>query len=225
MSALLEEVAPGVFRAAKREASGWEQAMHVLRLEGGSLLVHSATRLGGEAMEELRALGEVRWLLAPNHFHHLGLSAYREAFPEARVVASATATRRLRAKGYDVTPLADVDLGLPAGASVLVAEGTKNGEVVVSWPTPGGRLWIVCDAFFNVPSLRGATGVLLRALGVGPGLAIGRTFHWVGIDDRRVYRAWLERALEQEAPDALSFSHGESLAHGRSALAALARGL
>ncbi|MBX3232254.1 MAG: hypothetical protein KIT84_18925 [Labilithrix sp.] len=207
----IKELFPGVYRAARPQPNGWENAMYVLRLADGSLLVHSATRLGAGAFDELRALGDVRWLLAPNHYHHVGIPAYREAFPAARVIASATAARRLRAKGHEVTTLDTAGVALPGGASFLVGEGTKNGETFVSWPTPEGRVWLVCDAFFNVPSLTRASGAILRALRTGPGLAIGQTFCWVGVGEKKVYRAWLEGALEREPPKQLLFSHGAPL--------------
>ncbi|MFO0676525.1 MAG: hypothetical protein U0169_08325 [Polyangiaceae bacterium] len=207
----LQAVAPDVFRATRPQSYGWENAMYVLRLADGSLLVHSATDLGEGTFEAIRKLGDVRWLFAPNHFHHLGIPAYRRVFPGARAIAAPGAVKRLRAKGVDAVGLDTVDVPLPAGAGFLVAEGTKSGETILVWPGEGGPTWIVCDAFFNVPSLSGFPGAVLRALRTGPGLALGKTFEWLVIGDRERYRSWIHGALDAGPPARMFFSHGEPL--------------
>ena len=63
----------------------------VVRLDDGSLLLHSPAPPTDELAEQLRALGPVRWLVVPNCFHHLGTPAAAERFPEAQVVGPASA--------------------------------------------------------------------------------------------------------------------------------------
>lgn len=69
----------------------------VVRLEDGSLLLHSPAPLTDALAEQLRALGPVRWLVVPNCFHHLGTPAAAALFPEAVVVGPASALRRNKA--------------------------------------------------------------------------------------------------------------------------------
>lgn len=66
----------------------------VLRLEDGGLLVHSPPEPTDELCAELRALGEVRWLVVPNCFHHLGAQASAARFPSAKLVGPASARAR-----------------------------------------------------------------------------------------------------------------------------------
>lgn len=66
----------------------------VLRLEDGSLLMHSPAPASDALREELRSLGTVRWLVIPNCFHHLGTPAAAAQFPDAQVVAPASALPR-----------------------------------------------------------------------------------------------------------------------------------
>jgi hypothetical protein len=66
----------------------------VVRLDDGSLLLHSPAPPTDELAEELRALGPVRWLVVPNCFHHLGTPGAAAYFPEARVVGPASALPR-----------------------------------------------------------------------------------------------------------------------------------
>lgn len=69
----------------------------VLRLEDGGLLLHTPAPPTDAFAEELRALGPVRWLVVPNCWHHLGTPAAAAFFPEAQVVAPASALSRNKA--------------------------------------------------------------------------------------------------------------------------------
>lgn len=69
----------------------------VLRLDDGSLLLHSPAPTTEAIAAQLQRLGPVRWLVVPNCFHHLGTPAAAEQFPEAHVVAPASALKRNKA--------------------------------------------------------------------------------------------------------------------------------
>lgn len=66
----------------------------VVRLDDGSLLLHTPAPPTDALTEELRALGPVRWLLVPNCWHHLATPATFVRFPEAQVVGPASALKR-----------------------------------------------------------------------------------------------------------------------------------
>src|SRR5499427_2243002 len=66
----------------------------VVRLDDGSLLLHSPAPPTDALAEQLRALGPVRWLVVPNCWHHLGTPAAATHFPEAQVVGPASALGR-----------------------------------------------------------------------------------------------------------------------------------
>jgi hypothetical protein len=76
--------------------SGIQQRVRttVVRLDDGSLLLHSPAPPTAAFAEQLRALGRVRWLVVPNCFHHLGTPAAAAHFPEAQVVGPSSALRR-----------------------------------------------------------------------------------------------------------------------------------
>ncbi len=63
----------------------------VVRLDDGSLLLHTPAPPTDALAEQLRALGPVRWLVVPNCWHHLGAPAAAAHFPEAQVVGPASA--------------------------------------------------------------------------------------------------------------------------------------
>src|SRR6188768_3138599 len=66
----------------------------VVRLDDGSLLLHTPAPPTDALAEELRALGPVRWLVVPNCWHHLGTPAAAAHFPEATLVGPASALDR-----------------------------------------------------------------------------------------------------------------------------------
>jgi len=74
----------------------------VVRLEDGSLLLHTPAPPTDALAEELGALGPVRWLVVPNCWHHLGAPAAAERFRDARLVGPASALRRNPALRLDL---------------------------------------------------------------------------------------------------------------------------
>jgi hypothetical protein len=66
----------------------------VVRLSGGALWVHSPCQPSDEVCAALDTLGEVRWIVVPNRFHHLQAPATAARYPKARVVGPKTAELR-----------------------------------------------------------------------------------------------------------------------------------
>jgi len=207
-----QPIIDGVWSAEKRTAQGWSLRATAVRLADGGLLVVSPTRgLGDDAHAELAALGAPAALLAPNHYHYLGLAEWRERYPDARAFASEIAQARVRAKsGLDVEPLDALRPRLRAECELLEPDGTRAGEVWVTAPAPNGVAWIVADAFFHAAeSPTGFTGWFLRRTKTVPGLCLGWTFLKLGLRDRRAYKRWLDERLENAPPAMMIFAHGE----------------
>lgn len=66
----------------------------VVRLDDGSLWVHSPPEPTDEVRRALDELGEVRWLVVPNKFHHLQAPACARAYPEATVIGPRSVLER-----------------------------------------------------------------------------------------------------------------------------------
>lgn len=154
--------------------------------------------------------GVARVLVAPNHFHHLAIAKYRMAFPDVMVVASDGAQPRLKKKGHELRPLSDAKL--PDGVRLLPAEGVKTGETWMVVERDGDKVLVVGDAFFNVETpCTGFEGFMLRRLRTVSGLKLGRTYEWLAIGDKAVYRKWALDTIEREKPTAIAFAHGSPL--------------
>ncbi|TAM78182.1 DUF4336 domain-containing protein [bacterium] len=88
----LDQLADGLWIATMpiRFAGAWfPHTMTVVRLDDGSLLVHSPCRPSPQLHEGLLALGPVAHVVAPNWFHDLYLREYRQAYPQAILWAPA----------------------------------------------------------------------------------------------------------------------------------------
>jgi hypothetical protein len=62
--------------------------MTVIRLADGGLWVHSPLRLTPERRQAVDALGPVRFLVAPNKYHHLFIGDWMAAYPHAQSYAA-----------------------------------------------------------------------------------------------------------------------------------------
>ena len=71
----------------------------VIRLNDNSLFILSPIKLTSDICNEMNALGEVKYLVSPNHLHHLNMGDWKQAYPKAKLYASP----RLIPKRKDLT--------------------------------------------------------------------------------------------------------------------------
>ena len=181
------------------------------RLIDDRLGVFSPVRgLGADAHAALAALGRPALLVAPNHFHNLGLAEYADAHPGSVIVTTAVAAPRTRAKcKREVEDDTRLSAALPEHISLLVPPDTRTGELWLSVRSARARAWIVGDAFLNIAKTPlSPIGLVLKALACSPGLRISTSFRWL-LRDRTAYRRWLLAKLEEERPTILIPCHGD----------------
>jgi len=80
--------------------------MTVVRFANGKLWIHSPVRFGPEVREQIAALGEVAWIVAPNRAHHMFMAKCKQAFPDARLYG-APGLQRKRPDLANLHPLED----------------------------------------------------------------------------------------------------------------------
>lgn len=185
--------------------------MTVVRLQDGSLFLHSPVQLDDPTRTALDQLGEVRHVVAPSKVHHFFVGAYR-AYPNARLYAAPGLAEKRRDLQFDAVlsdtvapPWHDeIDQHLFAGAE-------RMNEVV--FVHRSSRSLLLTDLAFNVQA--GKTGGarffywLAGAAGrFGPHRLV-RTL----IRDRAAARASLERILSWDF-NRVIVTHGEVLEHG-----------
>ena len=187
----------GIYTAVK---GGLRCTAIVLR-DGSVCLFSPVAGLGDAAKDSLRQIGEVRFLLAPNHYHNKAITEYVQAFPSAVLCAPEAAIPRLeKITGLRPHPTDDLATSLDDSAALLSPEGLKTGEVWLCIRSTGGTAWCVVDAFCG-PKTGKATASADR-----PELL--KTFPNYGVSDRQVYREWVMERIEADRPTMLVPCHG-----------------
>lgn len=124
----------------------------VVRLDDGSLLLHTPAPPTDALAERLRSLGPVRWLVVPNCWHHLGAPAAAARFPEAKLVGPASALDRNKALSLDVN-IHDGQFGEQVPEfEALPLQGVPFWDETVIYHRPTQTLLgadIVCSAGVN----------------------------------------------------------------------------
>lgn len=95
--------------------------MTVVRLSNGDLWLHSPTAFDEVLAENLRALGRVRHLIAPNWIHYAYVADWQRAFPAAKAWAAPGVAERAASRG--------MEMRIDADLSVDNAEKPWRGEI------------------------------------------------------------------------------------------------
>lgn len=196
--------------------------MVVLKLRDGLLLYSPGpAALDAATREELAALGEVRWLVAPNEIHNLGLPAFQAAYPQAHTTGCVGHPRRVPEVRFDVL----LDAGSPQDAVPWTASGELRFNVIA------GNRFLHEIALFHAPTQTLALADAVENIGDGqlagarPGAArtwvmrrMGLRFgepcmspeHVIFCDDPDALAASLA-TIEAWGFDALIVAHGQLL--------------
>jgi len=195
--------------SAEYRVPGYPCRSSALRLTDGRLLVFSpGPGLEGGAAD---SLGDVGVLLAPNSFHHLGLPAWRERFPEATVVAAPGAPDPLARQGCTgVVALDCARALLPTHATLHEVPATRIGEAWLAVTTDRGVVWVVGDAIFNMLRLarRLRPRLIQRLTKAAPGLSMSQVMKWGGLTSRKRFGEWLVARIDADEPAVLVPLHG-----------------
>lgn len=112
----------------------------VVRLEDGALLVHSPPEPTEAFCAALRALGELRWIVVPNCFHHLGAPATAARFASAKVVGPPSAPAHNAKLQLHLGLTDDAFLGAVKELEAIPLEGCPFLDETVFFHRPTGSL-------------------------------------------------------------------------------------
>lgn len=186
--------------------------MTVAQLADGELWLHSVARLTPELRSELDAIGPVGHVVSPTLFHNRYMEQYREAYPEARLLASPGLPDRREDLSFDGVVGDEVDPAWASDLDQLAFGGTKGFTEIVFYHA-ATRTLILTDLCFNLTARYPlSTRVLARVLGVYDRLAVSRIVR-MATRDRASARASLERILAWDF-DRVVIGHGEIVERG-----------
>ncbi|MBW2273682.1 MAG: DUF4336 domain-containing protein [Deltaproteobacteria bacterium] len=181
--------------------------MTIVRLPGSKLLLHSPIAATPDLVREVKALGPVAYLVAPNRFHHLFVGEWQRACPEASLyVAPGLDSKRADLAVAGV--LGDEsEPGWKGSVDQVILAGLPFTNEVVFFHRPSATL-IATDLAFNV----GAGCPPLTRLAFRLGGTLGRLsptlLERLLVRDRRAFRHSLERVLEWPF-ERVVVAHGE----------------
>ena len=151
--------------------------MTVIRLSDGAVMVISPIRITDELAAAVSGLGEVRYLIAPNSFHHLFMAGWTSRFPKADLFAVSQLVKKR--PDLKISQVMDKTFrpqwGEEVGARFI--EGGSLYSEAVFFHAPSKTL-ILTDLCFNIHQKQGwlATS-LLKMYGIyekfGPSKAVG----------------------------------------------------
>jgi len=163
--------------------------MTVVRLRDGSLWVHSPISPTRELIQELRDIGSVRYVVAPNKSHHLFFLAFLDAHPSAHGFIAAG----LEFKRTDLSRFPQVSREVPWGSEIqgFFIEGLPILNETVWFHGDTGTLILTDLLFCFSDANRGITGVVARLLGVHGKLGMSRTMKLATRDKQALARSVL----------------------------------
>ncbi len=191
--------------------------MTIVRLPGGGLLLHSPIAASDALVQEVKALGPVAILVAPNLLHHLFVDQWQRAFPEAATYVAPG----LDVKRADLTITGvlgdEPEAGWEGALDQVPLAGFPFANEIVFFHRPSNTL-IAADLAFNVgPTSPPLTRLVFR-LGGSYGRVAPTLLERLLVRDRRAFRSSLERILEWPF-ERIVMAHGEvSEEGGREAL-------
>jgi hypothetical protein len=198
-----------------------KRVMTVVRLGDGRLVIHNGIALEPAAMKELEAWGTPAFLIVPNGAHRLDAPAYKQRYPQLKVLAPKGA----RAKVEEVVAVDGGYEDFPADENVRfeLLHGVKDREGAMLVRSNDGLTVVLNDAVFNMDKKQDLLGwFFTTVLGSAPGPRISRLAKLAFIADKQALRADLERFAALPELTRLIVAH-EKVASGPDARSALQR--
>jgi len=184
----------------------------IVRLGDGRLWVHSPGPLNEALVDDVRGLGTVGCLVAPNLYHHMFLGDWLEAFPEARIHAVAGLEKKQPGLRIDEVLGDEAPAAWKETLEQLPTGGVPELDEIV-FLHPATRTLILSDLCFNVQRSESfLTRAFMRVNAAWQRFTPSRLFKSF-IKDRNVLRGDVERILEWDF-DRVIVAHGDVLEHG-----------
>jgi hypothetical protein len=181
--------------------------MTVLRLRDGGSAIWSPIPLREQQMSRLEGWGPVRFLIVPNRGHRLDIAAWKNRYPQARIIAPPAAKA-----GVDIAAPVDAThdiIGDPQISFHLIA-GTRADEfaMIVARPDvrrPQGLGASLMASMLGFGVKRPRTSWPFRRRFVKDPAAMARQFHaWSSIEDLRRIIVSHGDVIDQHPRDALT---------------------
>lgn len=180
----------------------------LVRLPAGGLWVHNVNALDRPgAREAIDALGPVKFLVAPNKFHHFWVDRWKADYPDARVYAARGLSKKKPELPVDEVLEDDPPAAWEGVFEQLQTEGHPALREVVFFHRPSKTL-ILTDWVFHVgPHESFLTRMAFRANGCYGAMRPSRIFKAFA-GDREKIRATVASICERWSFERITMAHG-----------------
>lgn len=187
--------------------------MTIIRLNSGNLILHSPVNFGEDIKAELNEIGHIKYIVAPNKFHHMYIEQCAAHFPDAEVLCAPG----LSEKRKDLVFTSDLDNRCPqewtGEVETLLVEGIPFFNEIVFYH-PKSRTVIFTDLVFNFET-QTSLGVKIFAWldGIYGQPDVSRLVKWFMIRDKNATRESLNKILSWDF-DRVSMTHKDIIETG-----------
>ena len=183
--------------------------MTVVRLHDSRLVVWSAIALDDAAMATFEAFGRPAFLVVPNDHHRLDAKAWKNRYPELKVIAPEGAREKIAdVVAVDTT---SPDFGDP-GVTFVTVPGTREHEAALVVRKERRTTLVLNDLVGNIRAASGIDGWLLRLAGfAGDDAQIPRVVKMALVKDAADLRAQLLEWAELPGLRRIIVSHGDPI--------------
>ncbi len=99
--------------------------MTIVRLKTGDLITISPIKIDRETVEQIDNLGKVKYIIAPNLYHHLFIQDFRSIYPDAQLWATSSLTEKRPDLAIDI-PITDKQNNLFDEIDYLLFDGFQT---------------------------------------------------------------------------------------------------
>ena len=181
--------------------------MTIVRLPGPKLLLHSPISATPDLVREVKALGPVAYLVAPNRLHHLFIGEWQQACPDALLYVAPGLDSKRADLSIEGVLGDEPEPAWEATLDQVFLGGFPFANEVVFFHRPSATL-IATDLAFNVGASSPPLTRFVFRLGGTFGRLSPALLERLLVRDRTAFRHALERILEWPF-DRVVVAHGE----------------
>jgi len=187
--------------------------MMVIRLNSGALILHSPVKFDDDLKNELNELGAVKYIVAPNKFHHIHLSDYISKYPEAQVLGAPGLSKKRPEICFNMELGHKCPDEWAGEVECLLVQGIPMQNEIVFFHIES-RTVIFTDLIFNFEN-QSSTGIKIFAWldGIYGKPDVPRVVRWIMLTDKNAARKSFEQILAWDF-DRVSVTHKDIIESG-----------
>lgn len=193
--------------------------MTILRLSTGDLVAISPIKLERETIEQIALIGEVKYIIAPNLYHHLFIQDFRSIYPEAQLWATSSLANKRPDLAIDVPIMErqnslfnEIDYLLFDGFQTLFLNGYTPLNEYVFCHRSSRTLILTDTAFYFDESFISLTQLIAKLMG-GYKLLRPSPLEKIATKDKQAVKNAVDRVLEWDF-DRVIVAHGSIVETG-----------